>query len=141
MVEVTTDPKRIDLDRVHSWLSNSYWAQGRPIETVRRSIENSLCFAAFEDGKFVGFARVVTDHATFAWLCDVVVDEAARGKGVGKALVQAVVEHHDLEDIKRIILATRDAHGLYEQFGFETLPMPDRWMVKMNQAQRAASGL
>jgi ribosomal protein S18 acetylase RimI-like enzyme len=141
VIEITTDLTSVDVERVFEWLSGSYWAQGRPREVVEKSIANSLCFGAFRGGEFVGFARVVTDRATFAWLCDVVVDPQARGRGVGKALIQAVVEHEDLKDIKRIILATRDAQGLYEPFGFETLPNPERWMTKLGQAHRAASGL
>jgi GNAT superfamily N-acetyltransferase len=136
VVEVTTDAARIDLEQVHAWLSVSYWAEGRSFETVVKSAQNSMNFGAFVGGRLVGYARVVTDRATFAWLCDVVVEEGARGQGVGKALVKAVAEHPDIDGIKRIILATRDAHGLYEQFGFELLPNPERWMVKRNHAQR-----
>ena len=136
MTEITTDPARIDAKTVHAWLQGAYWAKGRTLETVEKSLANSLNFAALQDGKMVGFARVVTDRATFAWLCDVIVHESARGKGVGKALVMAVVEHPDLGGIKRIVLATQDAHGLYSQFGFEPLPFPERWMAKLAQAQR-----
>ncbi len=136
MIEICTDPERIEWQQVHAWLSSSYWAAGRPYETVVKSAQNSVNFGAFIDGRLVGYARIVTDRATFAWLCDVVVDENERGNGIGKALVKAVAEHHDLDGIKRIVLATRDAHGLYAQFGFETLPHPDRWMVKLAQAQR-----
>jgi GNAT superfamily N-acetyltransferase len=117
-------------------LNESYWAKGRPIEAVEKSIENSLNFGALVDGQLVGFARVVTDRATFAWLCDVVLDERSRGLGVGKALVEAVVDYPDLVGIKRIVLATRDAHGLYRQHGFEPLPNAENWMVRAGQAQR-----
>ena len=130
MTEITTDLAQIDLAKVHAWLTESYWAEGRTLETVEKSAKNSLNFGALLDGRLVGYARVVTDRATFAWLCDVIVDEWAQGKGVGKALVQAVVAHPELLGLRRIVLATRDAQGLYAQHGFEPLPNPERWMVK-----------
>lgn len=131
MIEITTDPGRIDLDKLETWLNVTYWAENRPREVIEKSIQNSLNFSAFIEGEFIGFARVVTDRATFGWVCDVVVEEKARGQGVGKALMQAIVEHPDLKGIKRLLLATLDAHGLYSQYGFIALPNPERWMAKM----------
>lgn len=131
MVEITTDPSRVDLDILDAWLNKTYWAEGRPREVIERSVQNSLNFSAFLGGEFIGFARVVTDRATFGWVCDVVVEDKARGQGVGKALMQAIVEHPDLKGIKRLLLATLDAHGLYAQYGFIALPNPERWMAKM----------
>lgn len=129
---ISTDPARLDLDVIHRWLADeSYWAQGRTRETVETSVANSLNFGAYNAaGVMVGGARVVTDYATFAWLCDVFVVAAHRGQGLGKALVAAVCHHPGLRQIKRFALATADAHDLYRQYGFEILDKPERWMVK-----------
>jgi GNAT superfamily N-acetyltransferase len=127
---ISTDPARLDLDAIHSYLSGeSYWARGRSRDQIVRGVENSLPFGVYRDGAQVGFARVVTDYATFAWLADVYVLEADRGKGVGKALVQAVVEHPAVRDLPRVLLATADAHGLYEHFGFQPLHRAERFMA------------
>ena len=120
-IEITTDPARIDVDRVHAWLSGSYWAPGIPKAIVQRSIDGSIVFGAFLDGKQVGFARVVTDCATFAWLADVWVEESHRGRGIGHRIMEAVVAHPDLQTLRRFLLATRDAHALYAQYGFEPI--------------------
>jgi GNAT superfamily N-acetyltransferase len=128
---ISTDPTRLDLAAIHSYLSErSYWAQGRSLETMQTAIANSLCFGVYApDGAQAGFARVVTDYATFAWLCDVFILELHRGKGLGKALVQAVTAHPALQGRRLFILATRDAHELYRRYGgFEELPNPERWM-------------
>jgi GNAT superfamily N-acetyltransferase len=130
---ITTDPQQLDITAIHDFLSNqSYWARGRSLETVQRSIENSLCFGVLApDGQQVGFARVVTDYATFAWLCDVYVLESERGKGLGKWLVQSVVAHPLLQGLRNFILSTRDAHELYRKYGgFEALADPGRWMSR-----------
>ncbi|MDT3317677.1 GNAT family N-acetyltransferase [Microbacterium sp. KSW4-11] len=129
-MRVTTDLAEIDLDVVHRWLSeDAYWALGRSRDLVERAAQHSLNFGALdEDGTLVGYARVVTDHTTFAWLCDVYVSPDARGRGVGKALAGAVVATLEPLKLKRILLATADAHGLYEQFGFELYPTPERLM-------------
>lgn len=128
-LEISTDKQRLDIDSIHRFLSESaYWAIGRPREVVQRAFDNSLCFGAYHDGRLVGFARVVTDYATFGWLADVFVVEAHRGQGVGKALVQAVEDHPDLQGV-RLLLATKDAHKLYAQYGFEAVP-PDRYMQR-----------
>jgi GNAT superfamily N-acetyltransferase len=131
-IEISTDPDRLDVGLIHHWLSEqSYWAQGVPLHIVQRAVENSLSFGVYLDGAQVGFARVVTDRATFAWLADVFVAEAHRGRGYGKTLVQAVIEHPELQNLRRILLATRDAHGLYAQYGFAPVP-PERFMQRQN---------
>jgi len=119
-MEISADKDRLDRDVVHRFLSEeAYWSKGVPRERVDRAIDHSLCFGAYDDdGAQVGFTRVVTDQATFAWVCDVFVLPAARGRGIGKALIAAVVAHDAVKDVRRIMLATEDAHGLYEQFGF-----------------------
>lgn len=130
---ISTDRARLQLGMVHDYLCNrSYWARGRALETVHRSVANSLCFGVYQqDGRQVGFARVVTDFATFAWLCDLFVLEEHQGRGLGKALVRAVVEHPRLQGLKRLLLATRDAHELYRRYGgFTTLAAPERWMER-----------
>ena len=129
-MEVSTDPERLDVDRIHRWLStDAYWALGRTREVVERSIAGSLNVGAYVDGVQVGYARVVTDHATFAWLCDVYVDPAHRGSGVGTALLEAVSAQLAGVRLKRVLLATEDAHDLYRRFGFTPLPHPERFMV------------
>jgi len=116
---VSTDPKRLDLDFVCAALADSYWAQGRPRAVIEASIRSSICFGVYENpgGRQLGFARVVTDGATFSWLCDVIVDKASRGKGLGK-LLMASVASHPVVSRTMCLLATRDAHGLYERHGF-----------------------
>lgn len=115
---ISGDKKLISIDRVCGLLSQSYWAQERSREAVERSVENSLCWGVYFNGVQVGFARAVTDYATIYWLCDVIIDEKHRGKGLGKALVNCVVNSEELEGL-RGILSTKDAHGLYRQYGFE----------------------
>jgi GNAT superfamily N-acetyltransferase len=127
---IDTDPALLDLDVLHRFLSEeAYWSPGVPREVVERSIERSLNFGLYRDGAQVGFARVVTDRATFAWLADVFVLEEHRGAGLGKWLVETVLTHPDLRDLRRWILGTADAHGLYERFGF-TPPTNGRYMVR-----------
>jgi GNAT superfamily N-acetyltransferase len=126
---VTTDPAAFDLDVVHRFLAaSSYWAEGVPRETVARSISNSLCFGVFEWEAQVGFARVVTDRATFAYLADVFVLESHRGRGLSKWLMECVRAHPELQGLRRWMLATRDAHSLYARFGFAPLGDPSRIM-------------
>lgn len=119
----------IDLELLHTWLSESYWAQDRNLDRQKRAIEGSINFVALKDRRMVGFARVVTDKATFAWLCDVIVDPEKRREGIGKLLVAAATLHPDLQAVGKIVLATRNAHGLYEGFGFGPVP-EGRFMIK-----------
>ena len=125
---ITCDRSRVDLGVVSRFLADSYWAKDIPVETVAKSIEGALCFSLLHDGKQVGFARVVTDHAVIAYLADVFVLPEYRGRGLGKWLVKCVVSHPDLAGLKRWMLATRDAHGLYEPYGFRGLKAPERFM-------------
>jgi GNAT superfamily N-acetyltransferase len=130
---VSDEPDRVDRDLVHRWLSEaSYWAAGRTRDTVDRSLDNgSVVLGAYHaSGAMVGFARVVTDRATFGWLCDVFVLEDHRRRGLGKALMEAAVTHPDLRDLKRYVLATADAQDLYGRFGFGVLDRPQRWMIR-----------
>lgn len=130
-MEVSTDPERLDVDRIHQWLStDAYWALGRTRAVVERAVAGSLNFGAYDDtGAQVGYARVVTDRATFAWLCDVYVEPAARGQGVGTALLDAVTAELAGYRLKRTMLATDDAQGLYARYGFGPLPDPAQFMV------------
>lgn len=125
---VSTDDARLDLDVIHGYLERSYWAEGIPRETVERSLRHSLNFGLYEDKQQIGFARVVTDRATYAYLADVFVLETHRGHGLSKLLMEAVMSHPDLQGLRRFSLATRDAHGLYRQFGFAALAAPERFM-------------
>ena len=128
---ISTDQARLDLNVIHDYLTNSsYWAVGRRLETVRRSIEHSLSFGLYENERQIGFARVVTDYATFAWLADVFVLEEARGKGLGTWLVEVILSHPELQGFRRWTLATKDAHEIYRKFGFRELKRPERWMER-----------
>lgn len=127
-IVVTTDRSRLDLDVIHGFLVSSYWARGVPRDVVARSMEHSLCFGAFDEGRQVGFARVVSDRATFAYICDVFALESHRGRGVGKSLMAAIMSHPELQGLRRWTLFTRDAHGLYRQFGFGAAGQPERLM-------------
>jgi GNAT superfamily N-acetyltransferase len=130
-VEISTDRDRIDRDLVHRFLSeDSYWARSRTREENDRIIDASICFGAYEDSRQVGHARVVSDTASFAYLGDVFVVPEARGRGVGKALMEAVLEHPAVRDVRRFALVTDDAHGLYEQFGFRPLDDVHKWMQR-----------
>ncbi len=128
--DISTDPARFDLDAIHAYLTESYWSPGIPRETVARAIANSLCFGVFHHGRQVGFARMITDRATFAYLADVYLLEAHRGKGLAKRLMAAIMAHPDLQGLRRMMLATRDAHALYARFGFTPVKLPDRLMEK-----------
>jgi len=128
--EVSDDPQRFDLARAHRWIATrSYWAEGIPLETFAKSVANSLVIGAYApDGAMAAMARVVTDRATFGWVCDVFVDEAHRGAGLGKKIMAFIKAHPDLQGFRRMHLATRDAHGLYRQFGFTDLTKVENWM-------------
>jgi len=126
---VSTDPARLDIDRVHSYLSReTYWAAGIPRDTLLKAVAGSLCFGVYEADRQVGFARVVTDRATFAYLCDVFVLPEYRGRGLSKWLMECVVGHPDLRGLRRFVLVTKDAHALYAKFGFETPADPASYM-------------
>lgn len=126
---ISTDKSRLDITYIHDYLSSkSYWAQNIPLDTVRRSIEGSLCFGIFTSEQQIGFARVITDKACFAYLADVFVDEQYRGRGLSKWLMEVILAHPELQGLRRFLLATRDAHGLYQQFGFSLLAFPEKWM-------------
>ena len=118
----------MDIDLIHSFLTRSYWAEGISKEIVGRSIEGALCFGVFENDKQVGFARMITDKATFAYLADVFIIEEYRGLGLSKWLMEVIISHPDLHGLRRLMLATRDAHELYKKFGFTPLNNVDRWM-------------
>lgn len=128
---VSTDPARIDLDYVHRYLSQqSYWAGAIPRDVVARSVANALSFGLYApDGAQVGFARVITDKATFAWLADVFIDPGQQRLGLGKGLMDAIVAHPDLQGLRRFMLVTADAHGLYERYGFTAVENPERLMA------------
>jgi GNAT superfamily N-acetyltransferase len=125
---VSTDRSWLDLDLIHGFLTDCYWAKGIPREIVARSIENSLCFGVYDEGKQIGFARVISDCATYAYIGDVFVIESHRGKGIGKWLMECIVRHPSLQNLRRWSLVTEDAHGLYAQFGFTPLRSPERYM-------------
>ena len=129
--EISTDLQRMDLDLVHRWLSTeASWALGRPLETVTRAAGNSLNFAAFTTaGEQVAYARVVTDHTTFAWVCDVYIDRAHRGRGLGTRLALAVVSALRPLNLKRVMLSTADAHEVYRRAGFQAMPNPEKLML------------
>lgn len=141
-IRFSNDPAELDRELVHRWLSEyAYWALGRPRPVQDAAIAASRNYAAFDEatGAQLGYARVVTDSVTFAWLCDVIVDPEARGRGVGVGLVGFVLADLEPLDLKRIALATGDAHGLYERFGFEPLSNPEQWMVRgRNAVERSA---
>ena len=126
--QVTTDPARLDIDFIHGYLVRSYWSEGIPREIVERSVANSLCFGVYEADKQVGFARVITDYTTFAYLADVFIIESHRGRGLSKFLMECILSDPRLQGLRRWTLATRDAHALYAQYGFKALAKPDRFM-------------
>ena len=125
---ISTDNEKLDIAFIHNYLSASYWAAQIPLATVSKAIEGSLCFGVYHGDKQVGFARMVTDKATFAYLADVFIDETHRGLGLSKWLVATILAHPDMQGLRRMMLATRDAHGLYAQLGFTPLTNPERWM-------------
>ena len=128
---ISTDQNRLQIEVIHKFLSEeSYWAKERTLEQTERAIENSLSFGVYKGEKQVGFARVVTDYTTFSYLGDVFIVQEFRGKGLSKWLMEVIVSHPDLQNFRRWILATKDAHALYEKFGFTQLKFPERWMEK-----------
>lgn len=129
---ISTDISRLDLYVIHQFLASSYWAQRLPLEVLQRSIQNSFVFGVYKGEQQVGFARVVTDYSTFAYLADVFILEPFRGQGLGKWLVETIISHPELQGLRRWLLATKDAHELYRQFGFTELNNPNRFMEKWN---------
>jgi GNAT superfamily N-acetyltransferase len=125
---ISTDPAKLDVNGIHAFLTESYWAKGIPLDVVERSIRGSLCFGVYNADQQVGFARVISDFATYAYIGDVYITEAVRGKGLGKWLMECIMAHPDLQGLRRWGLVTLDAHGLYAQFGFVTPANPDRYM-------------
>ena len=126
---ISTDKAKLNVDLIHSFLSReSYWAKGRSIEVVRKSIEHSICFGVFQGDRQLGFARVVTDYSVFAWIMDVFILNDYRKKGLGKLLLEAIMNHNELQNLQRWGLATDDAHGLYKQYGFRVIVKADTFM-------------
>jgi N-acetylglutamate synthase-like GNAT family acetyltransferase len=125
---ISVDPTLLDLDVIHGFISTSYWAKDIPRELIERSIKNSLCFGAYHHSAQVGFARIISDYATFAYLADVFILPEHRGKGLSKTLVETIIAHPDLQGLRRWMLVTLDAHGLYESFGFKPVSHPERYM-------------
>lgn len=125
---ITTDKSKLDIHVIHQFLSRTYWSPGIPVATLQKAIDGAICFGVFHQSKQVGFARVITDEATFAYLCDVFIINEYRGQGLSKWLMEIIIEHPSLQGLRRFLLATRDAHGLYRQFGFTELSTPQTWM-------------
>jgi N-acetylglutamate synthase-like GNAT family acetyltransferase len=125
---ISTDPSRLDIDAIVDMLTRAYWAIGRPRERTERAIKNSLVFGVYDGEKQIGVARVVSDYSIFAYLCDVFIHEDYRAHGLGKWLIQTIMEHPDLKEMRRWVLVTSDAHGLYEQYGFSSIEDPEHWM-------------
>jgi len=130
---ISDDKSKLDVELIHKFLSTSYWAKGRTIEEVKKSIEHSICFGVYKDGKQIGFARIVTDYTVIAYLMDVFILEEYRGKGFSKLLLKRIFEDDGFKSIKKWMLATKDAHSLYAQFGFGEIKNPDRLMEKVVQ--------
>lgn len=126
--KINSDNSLMDIDAIHSYLSRSYWAENVPRDIVKKAIRNSLCFGVFHNTVQVGFARLITDSATFAYLADVYILEEHRGKGLSKKLMKEVINHPELQGLRRMVLATADAHTLYEKFGFKPLGEPQKFM-------------
>ena len=127
---ISTDPARLDIGVIHGFLRESYWAEAIPREVVGRAVENSLCFGAYYRNEQIGFARVVSDYSTFAYIADVFVLAPWRGRGISKALMAEVIHHPHLQGLRRWLLGTKDAHGLYQRFGFAAPQFPDRQMER-----------
>lgn len=125
---ISTDKSKLDLNYIQSVLSKTYWAEGIPVETVEKAVNGSICFGIYDKNKQIGFARLITDAATFAYLADVFVDAAYQGKGLGKWLIEEIMKHESVQGLRRFMLATKDAHGLYRQYGFTPLTNTERWM-------------
>ncbi|NHF60146.1 GNAT family N-acetyltransferase [Flavobacteriaceae bacterium TP-CH-4] len=132
-VTIIRDRSKINVDFVHAYLTQSYWAKGRTREKVLQSMENSLCFGVFTGEEQIGFARLVTDSVVFAWLMDVFVIDGFKGRGIGTRLIEYILKQPEVQHVNGIGLRTNDAHGLYEKFGFEKIVEPETWMLKKNE--------
>lgn len=126
---LSTDKSKLDVTTIHNFLKASYWAKDVPISVVEKSISNSLCFGVYEFDKQIGFARVISDYATFAYFSDVFILESYRGQGLGTWLIKSILEYSELQNLRTWLLSTADAHELYRQFGFKSLPLPERLMI------------
>ena len=131
MIDLSDDKALLQVERIHGWLASSYWSPGIERWRVEKAIANAHCLGAYRDGEQVGYARAITDHATFAWIADVWVDAPARGQGLGRRMVQWFLDHPDIRDLRRVALATADAHGVYAALGFHPLLRPDRYMERL----------
>ena len=129
---ISTDPALLDVDAIVDMLSRAYWAQGRTREMIQRYLQHSLTFGLYDGSRQIGLARIISDYTTFAWLCDVFIHEDYRGLGFGNWLMETVHSHPELQGLRRWMLATKDAHGLYSQFGWVPLEPPERWMMKID---------
>ncbi len=125
---ISTDKTLLDFELIYQFISTSYWAKGIPRDTMQKALDGSLCFGLYADGKQIGLSRMITDNATFAYLADVFVLEEYRGKGLSKWMMECILAHPSLQGLRRIMLATADAHGLYEKYGFTGINMPERLM-------------
>lgn len=126
---VSTDKSKLNISIIHSYLSRSYWAENIPKEIVAKAIENSLCFGVYNGNKQIGFARVISDYATFAYLADVFILEEERGKGLSKFLMECILKHKNLQGLRNFCLMTKDAHSLYARYGFKNIPQPENFMA------------
>ncbi len=137
MIELSEDKTLLQVDRVHGWLAGSYWSPGIARDLVERAIAGSHCLGAYRDGVQVGYARTITDHATFAWIADVFIDESCRGEGLGRRMVQWFLDLPSFDGMRRVALGTLDAHGVYEALGFHPLLRPERFMERLAPAAAA----
>ncbi len=140
MIELSDDRARLDVPRIHGWLASSYWAKGVALELIERAIAGSHCLGAYQDGAQIGFARMISDRATFGWLADVWINEPARGNGLGRRMVRWFLDHPDYQGIRRIGLTTIDAHGVYAPLGFQAPVRPERYMEKLDPVFAARIG-
>ncbi len=132
MIELDDSKDRLQVARVHEWLASSYWSPGIALEMVERAIAGSHCLGAYQGTEQIGFARTITDHATFAWIADVWIEDSARGQGLGRRMVRWFLDHPQLADVRRFALTTRDAHGVYEALGFHSLIRPQNLMERLD---------
>lgn len=137
MIELSDDKALLQVDRVHGWLAGSYWSPGISRDLIERAIAGSHCLGAYRDGVQVGYARTITDHATFAWIADVFIDESCRGEGLGRRMVQWFLDLPSFDGMRRVALGTLDAHGVYEALGFHPLLRPERFMERLAPAAAA----